>query len=159
MIQIIQNANLIHLERSFWKYLGYDALYTGRYLHQGLVNWWSWCQDQTMQDQDQRSKITVNYLDSTKDRDQWQRSWRSRSKIDDLPHLWRHLRFKQLLTPRGNGWYQWLVGSEMVLTPEGKILHQMSLNSGHSVRKSAPKSNRGRQAFIIPFRFKTDMLR
>ena len=40
-----------------------------------------------MQDQDQRSKITVNYLDRTKDRDHWQRSWRSRSKIDDLPHL------------------------------------------------------------------------
>ena len=105
---MIKNADLIHLVNfnifvggtewrnnwgwgwvsSFWKYLGYDTLYTGRYLHQGLVNWWSWCQDQTMQDQDQRSKITANYLDRTKDRDHWQRSWRSRSKIDDLPHLW-----------------------------------------------------------------------
>ena len=69
-----------------WKYLGM--------MHNILENtyikvwyWWSWCQDQTVQDQDQRSKITVNYLDRTKDRDQWQRSWRSRSKIDDLPHL------------------------------------------------------------------------
>ena len=44
-----------------------------------------------MQDQDQRSKITVNYLDRTKDRDHWQRSWRSRSKIDDLPHLWQEV--------------------------------------------------------------------
>lgn len=53
----------------------------------------------------------------------------------------------------------WISVDTLVLTLEGKILHHMSLNSGHSVRKSAPKSNRGRQAFIIPFRFKTDTLR